>query len=160
MKYLFLILFIVGCGSDPVAFSIDHKIVDWCKINKAFLSCVEADDRNKCEDEIRSNPSLTSIAQAIAQANGFLEEDFISHQYCIDNELDKLTGQSCQSIQSIMAKLNNICPLRLPVPPDILNNNSEVPTEVPCISLDESMERIYNLLKCDKLLNLYTTINK
>ena len=127
MKYLFLILFIVGCGSNLVAFSvddnsfnIDHRIVDWCKVVGDYSSCLKVDDEKKCEDKAAFSPVFDDIEN---------DKNFLSRQHCIDNELDKFTGQSCQSIEDAIFGQES-------------SSNQFEPME------------IYNVLKCDKLLSL------
>ena len=101
MKYLFLILFIVGCGSNLVAFSvddnsfnIDRRIVDLCGVIKETSSCLEVNNERECEDELSSRfqPVIDDFEN---------DKNFLGYQYCMNNELDKFTGKSCQSISDV-----------------------------------------------------------
>ena len=127
MKYLFLILFIVGCGSNLTAFSvddnsfnIDHRIVDWCKIVGDYSSCLKVDDEKKCEDKAAFSPVFDDIAK---------DKNFLKRQHCIDNEFDKFTGQSCQSIEDAIFGQG-------------------------AWKKDKVFEAYNDVLKCDKLLSL------
>ena len=179
MKYLFLILFIVGCGSNLVAFSvddnsfnIDRRIVDTCEILKDYSSCLEVGDRNKCENEVLNNPTFVDIEK---------DKNFLSRQYCIDNELDKFTGQSCQSIAKAASGKSASCRGGSATKFSYTNKdcgldeewgecNERLAAEQAkqkagydnlslCKSQAEKVVGYYNLLKCDKLLSAINTTN-
>ena len=141
MKYLFLILFIVGCGSNLVAFSvddnsfnIDRRIVDLCGMIKETSSCLEVNNERECEDELlsRFQPVIDDFEN---------DKNFLGYQYCMNNELDKFTGKSCQSISDVFR--GNKAPCR-----EEDSSTTFAYVDAP-VSLDD-----YSSTKCEHLITL------